>query len=204
MAQVHFVVRPPEGELIAEVDTQELERRLADAARSWRDDLVAADHAPTSARSGAPAWRGPTLDAFPEAYKEDFPARTGVGRPRPARGARARARRQRHRPVPLRDGRRRPRRGAAQGLPGRVAALALRGAADALVDGRRGGRRAALRARRLDRPTYIYDFGLRYTGRAQSARTRARPRAVPGRAARGLGRAQRDRRLQRAWCSAPG
>ena len=45
----------------------------------------------------------------------------------------------------------------------------------------------------LDRPTFVYEFGLRYAARA--ARPRARP--VPGRHPRGLGRLQRDRRLQR-------
>ena len=52
----------------------------------------------------------------------------------------------------------------------------------------------------LERPTYIYEFGLRY-GRSLPD---ARPRALPGRAARGVGRFQRDRRLQRAGARAPG
>ena len=41
-ANVHFVVHPPQGGSIREVDTAELERRLADASRSWRDDFVSA------------------------------------------------------------------------------------------------------------------------------------------------------------------
>ena len=45
----------------------------------------------------------------------------------------------------------------------------------------------------LPRPSYIYEFGLRYGRRP----ARQRPRPVPGRPARRLGRAQRDRRLQR-------
>ena len=53
----------------------------------------------------------------------------------------------RARPLALRAARRRPRRGPAEGLPDRPAALAVRGAADAVVDGRRGRRRATLRAR---------------------------------------------------------
>ena len=70
------------------------------------------------------------------------------GRPGPARGdPHRRAPRQRPRPLALRAPRRRPRRGPAEGLPDRGPALALRGAADALVDGRRGRRRTALRAR---------------------------------------------------------
>ena len=51
----------------------------------------------------------------------------------------------------------------------------------------------------LERRSYVYEFGLRYGTSA----ARRRPRAVPGRAARGLGRPQRDRRLQRAGARAP-
>ena len=46
-------------------------------------------HARTSARSTARGWRGPSLNAFPEAYKEDFTRAHRVGRPRSARGDRA-------------------------------------------------------------------------------------------------------------------
>ncbi len=111
------------------------------------------------------------LGAFPEAYKEDFSARTGCGRRRSARGDRARPRRQRHRPVALRAGRRRPRRGPAQGLPRRVAAVPVPDPADAVVDGRRGDRRATLRARA--RPP---DVPLRVRAPVRRARdARARP-----------------------------
>ena len=41
LARVHFVVRPKPGELISDsIDTADLERRLAEAARSWQDDFV--------------------------------------------------------------------------------------------------------------------------------------------------------------------
>ncbi len=75
MAQVHFVVRPPEGELISEIDTQDLERRLTEAARSYRDDLSSAITADFGEERGARLAKI-YLDAFPEAYKEDFSART--------------------------------------------------------------------------------------------------------------------------------
>ncbi|MGI8645340.1 MAG: NAD-glutamate dehydrogenase, partial [Nocardioides sp.] len=82
MAQVHFVVRPPAGELIRDIDTHELERKLTEAARSWRDDLATALTADYGEERGARLART-YLNAFPEAYKEDFGARTGsvdVGR----------------------------------------------------------------------------------------------------------------------------
>ena len=85
------------------------------------------------------------VESFPEAYKEDFTARTAavdLGRLESIQGRRGGLG-----PLALRAPRRRPRRGAAQGLPDRLAALAVRAAADAVLDGRRGRRRAALRAR---------------------------------------------------------
>ncbi|RYB95105.1 NAD-glutamate dehydrogenase [Nocardioides oleivorans] len=70
-ARVHFVVHPPKGGHIPEIDVPELEHRLIEASRSWRDDFMAAvvsehgeDHGAQLARSWA--------DAFPEAYKEDY------------------------------------------------------------------------------------------------------------------------------------
>src|SRR4051812_19115137 len=78
LARLHFVVRPPRGELVPEdVDVSEIEHKLADAARSWSDDFLAA------ARSEFGEGRGVRLakkyaESFPEAYKEDYPARTGA------------------------------------------------------------------------------------------------------------------------------
>jgi glutamate dehydrogenase len=73
-ARVHFVVHLPKGSLIPEVDTADLERRLADASRSWRDDFTAAVIAEYGEEVGAILGRR-YLDSFPEAYKEDFSAR---------------------------------------------------------------------------------------------------------------------------------
>ena len=75
-ARVHFVVHPPKGGTIAEVDTADLERRITDASRSWRDDFLGAVIAEYGEEVGARLGRR-YLDSFPEAYKEDFPARTG-------------------------------------------------------------------------------------------------------------------------------
>jgi glutamate dehydrogenase len=76
LAQVHFVVRPPRGTIIAEFDIAELERKLAEAARSWKDELTTAVIADFGEEIGSRLARR-YLNAFPEAYKEDFPARTG-------------------------------------------------------------------------------------------------------------------------------
>ncbi|HEU4812562.1 MAG TPA: NAD-glutamate dehydrogenase, partial [Nocardioides sp.] len=75
-ARVHFVVHPPKGATIPEVDTSDLERRLTDASRSWRDDFVAAVITEYGEEVGALLGRR-YVDSFPEAYKEDFSPRTG-------------------------------------------------------------------------------------------------------------------------------
>ncbi len=70
-ARVHFVVHPPQGGQIPDVDVDDLERRLVEASRSWRDDFVAAvvsEHGEERGSRLARAWAG----VFPEGYKEDF------------------------------------------------------------------------------------------------------------------------------------
>ena len=82
LAQVHFVVRPTRGEIISEFDVRELERKLADASRSWRDDLASALNADFGEETASRLGRH-YLNAFPGAYMEDYPARTAsvdVGR----------------------------------------------------------------------------------------------------------------------------
>ncbi|MEJ7834100.1 MAG: NAD-glutamate dehydrogenase, partial [Nocardioides sp.] len=74
-ARVHFVVHLPKGESIPEIDTRDLERRLAEASRSWRDDFVSAVIAEYGEEIGAILGRR-YVDSFPEAYKEDFSSRT--------------------------------------------------------------------------------------------------------------------------------
>ncbi len=75
-ARVHFVVHPPKGSTIPEVDTADLERRLAEASRSWRDDFTTAVLGEYGEQAGARLARR-YLDSFPEAYKEDFAPRVG-------------------------------------------------------------------------------------------------------------------------------
>ena len=73
---MHFVVHPPKGGQIPEIDVAELERRLTEASRSWRDDFVAAvvsEHGVDEGSRLARAW----ANAFPEAYKEDYQPQRG-------------------------------------------------------------------------------------------------------------------------------
>ncbi len=76
-ARVHFVVHLPKGRPIPEVDTQDLERRLTEVSRSWRDDFTSAVIAEHGEEAGAVLGRR-YLDSFPEAYKEDFSPRTAA------------------------------------------------------------------------------------------------------------------------------
>jgi glutamate dehydrogenase len=76
-ARVHFVVHPAKGNKIPDVDVSDLERRLADASRSWRDDFTAATIAEFGEDVGSRLARS-FESSFPEAYKEDFSAATGA------------------------------------------------------------------------------------------------------------------------------
>jgi glutamate dehydrogenase len=77
LARLHFVIRPKAGATIRDFNQADLERRLAEAARSWRDDFVSAAHAEYGEEEGANLARK-YADSFPEAYKEDYPPRTGA------------------------------------------------------------------------------------------------------------------------------
>ena len=72
-ARVHFVVHPPKGENIPDVDVADLERRLTEASRSWRDDFTTAVVSEYGEEQGSQLARS-WAQAFPEAYKEDFGA----------------------------------------------------------------------------------------------------------------------------------
>ena len=159
LARLHFVVRPKPGELIARLRRRPtLERRLAEAARSWRDDFVAAAHAEYGEEDGALLARN-YADSFPEAYKEDYPPRTGavdLGRLEgiPAEGGLDLSF---YRPV---DGGPREARlkifriGSPLSLSEVLPILSSMGVE--VVDERPYGLDGT------ERPSYIYDFGLRY------------------------------------------
>jgi glutamate dehydrogenase len=77
LARLHFVVRSHPGALLPWVDRDELESQLTEATRSWDDEFAEAltDQCGEEAAARLIKTYG---DAFPEAYKEDFAARTGV------------------------------------------------------------------------------------------------------------------------------
>ncbi len=78
LARLHFVVRPTRGETMdGPADVADLERRLADAARSWQDDFATAVREEYGESEGNRLLRL-YADSFPEAYKEDYPARSGA------------------------------------------------------------------------------------------------------------------------------
>ena len=68
---------PAEGEQIGEPDVPDLERRCAEAARSWRDDFTTAVISTYGEEQGSRLVRH-YADCFPEAYKEDYPPQTGA------------------------------------------------------------------------------------------------------------------------------
>ncbi|MBA2717137.1 MAG: NAD-glutamate dehydrogenase, partial [Propionibacteriales bacterium] len=71
LARLHFVVRAAAGETLLDLDETALEQRLAEATRSWTDDLTAALVEQFGEEEAANLSRGYGA-AFPEAYKEDF------------------------------------------------------------------------------------------------------------------------------------
>ena len=76
LVRVLITVRTQPGNLPA-YDVREIERRLADAARRWEDDLQhALERSLGEGRAGQLLRR--YARAFPAAYREDFPARSAV------------------------------------------------------------------------------------------------------------------------------
>src|SRR5262245_31661590 len=156
-ARVHFVVHPAKGEKIPDVDISDLERRLTDASRSWRDDFTAATVAEFGEDVGSRLARS-FEGSFPEAYKEDFSAATGaldLGRLEalgdtgtdlslfsPLDAARGEARLKVFR------------RGASISLSEVLPALSSMGVE--VIDER------PYQLDHTDHPSYIYEFGLRY------------------------------------------
>jgi glutamate dehydrogenase len=76
LARLHFIVRTRPGHAPSPV-VEELERRLAEATRSWADDLSDALVDELGEEHGTQLSRA-YEDAFPAAYREEHPARRGV------------------------------------------------------------------------------------------------------------------------------
>ncbi|MFL6100377.1 MAG: NAD-glutamate dehydrogenase [Actinomycetales bacterium] len=77
LARLHFVVRPPQGMPVPDVDADELERRLVDATRTWVEDLAEALRTEYGEERAA-RLVGLYGRAYPEAYKEEFSPRVAV------------------------------------------------------------------------------------------------------------------------------
>ncbi len=77
LARLHFVVRVEPRSGLPEVDPAQVEARLVAATRSWDDDLVDGLVA-SCGEIRANELLATYGDGFPEAYKEDLPARAAV------------------------------------------------------------------------------------------------------------------------------
>ncbi|MFZ0324100.1 MAG: NAD-glutamate dehydrogenase domain-containing protein [Actinomycetes bacterium] len=77
LARLHFVVRTAAGEPLPDVDVEDLEHRMAESTRTWEDDFYDATLETLGEEVAVPLLRA-YVGAFPEAYKEDFDARTAV------------------------------------------------------------------------------------------------------------------------------
>ncbi len=76
LARLHFVVRTPPGD-VPDVDVEAIQHRLSEATRTWDEDLGRA-LTESVGEEYEPALFKRYAGAFPEAYKEDFPATTAV------------------------------------------------------------------------------------------------------------------------------
>jgi glutamate dehydrogenase len=77
LARLHFVIRVEPGVPLPDVDAAELEALLVEATRSWDEDLADATRAEAGEEEAARLLRT-WGRAFPEAYKEHFPARVAI------------------------------------------------------------------------------------------------------------------------------
>jgi glutamate dehydrogenase len=77
LARLHFVIRVPLGQGLPEIDEHDLESQVAAATRSWQDDFTS-NLATRVGESAATPLIRTYINAFPEAYKEDFGPARGV------------------------------------------------------------------------------------------------------------------------------
>ncbi|MGH7799996.1 MAG: NAD-glutamate dehydrogenase [Thermodesulfobacteriota bacterium] len=76
LARIHFIIRTISGN-VPVYDVKEIEGRLIEATRSWKDDLREALIEKYGEERGNALFRR-YADAFPAGYREDFSARTSV------------------------------------------------------------------------------------------------------------------------------
>jgi glutamate dehydrogenase len=77
LTRIHFVVWVAPGALLADVDAERIERKLAAAIRTWEDGFAEALSATVGLERGAALMRD-YAEAFPEGYKADFPPENAV------------------------------------------------------------------------------------------------------------------------------
>ncbi|ANZ35508.1 NAD-glutamate dehydrogenase [Lentzea guizhouensis] len=77
LARVHFMVHT-DPQRTLEPDTQAIQHKLAEAVRSWDDRMVEAVGGGDLGAESATEQGQRFASVFPEAYKEDFPASTGL------------------------------------------------------------------------------------------------------------------------------
>jgi len=77
LARLHFVIRMRPNQGLPDLDVPALEKRLVAATRAWSDDFADTLADGVGEEAAARLLRR-YREAFPEAYKEDFPARTAV------------------------------------------------------------------------------------------------------------------------------
>jgi glutamate dehydrogenase len=77
LARLHFVVRVPTGTPVPDVDVPALEAKLSAATRSWQDEFADACLDQIGEENGTTLFKR-YGESFPEAYKEDVPARMAV------------------------------------------------------------------------------------------------------------------------------
>ncbi len=78
LARIHFTLRMAPGRDLPDVDAADLQRRVAEATRTWEEDLADALDGVLEEEHAA-AVRGTWGRGLPEAYKEDFTAADAVG-----------------------------------------------------------------------------------------------------------------------------
>ena len=77
LARLHIVVRPARGEGIPDYDRDDIERRLKEVARSWRDDFLSALDEEFGEERGAELAKK-YAPAVPDSYEDHYVARTAA------------------------------------------------------------------------------------------------------------------------------
>lgn len=77
LARLHFMIRLPSGQTIPEIDRDALRELISASSNNWDDEFAAALHHELGEEQSTDLLHE-FADAFPEAYKEDVPARLAI------------------------------------------------------------------------------------------------------------------------------